>query len=107
MNSEEHTSIEDLNRNIQTLSKKIDKLEYTVTDDQIKVNTHPIMFVVILVGFFITMDFWTAAAHSTIINLHPKGYLQYWEYVILAVVALLLLLWLSNKSGIKIRMLGE
>ncbi len=107
MNSEEHTSIEDLDRNIQALSKKIDKLEYSVTDDQVKINTHPIMFVVILVGFFITMDFWIAAAHSTIIKFHPNGYLQYWEYAIIAVLALLLLLWVSKKSGIKIRMLGE
>lgn len=101
------TTLEDLNRNIQNLNEKIDKLEYAVTDDQVKINTHPIMFVVLLVGFFITMDFWAAAAHSTVRRFHPRGYIQYWEYIILAVAALVLLLWVANKSGIRIQLLGE
>ena len=97
----------ELNTNIQDLKKQINELKNEVMDDRVKINTHPVLFVILLIGFFVTMDFWTTAAHKTVHALHPRGYLYFWEYILIAIVALLLLLWLANKSGIRIRLLGD
>lgn len=101
------TSLEELNYNIRTLNEKIDELERDVTVDQVKINAHPVLFIVLLIGLFVTMDFWAAAAHTTLHQLHPRGYLKFWEYIILAVVSLVILLWIANKSGMKVRLLEQ
>ena len=99
-------SLQDINTNITQLGKKIDKLEQQVTHDQVVINTHPIIFIALLVGFFITMDFWVEAAHRTVHRFHPRHHLYYWEYIILAGILLILLIWVGYKSGSQLRTLG-
>nr|QBK87569.1 MAG: hypothetical protein LCMAC201_04820 [Marseillevirus LCMAC201] len=100
-------SLQGINDNIVVLGRKIDKLEQQVTHDRVVINTHPLIFVVLLVGFFITMDFWAVAAHSTIHRFHPRGHLRYWEYIILAGISLVVLIWVGYKNGIRLSMLGN
>ena len=100
-------SMQDINTNITKLGKKIDKLEQQVMYNQVVINTHPLIFLMLLIGFFITMDFWAVAAHRTVRRFHPRGQLRYWEYIILAGISLAVLLWVGYKSGINIRIFGE
>lgn len=92
---------------LDTLNNKLDKLQNEITSDQLSVNAHPVLFITLLVLFFITMDFWAKAIQYTLHELHPRGYLVYWEYIIIAIVSLALLLLLGHMSGIRIRLLEE
>lgn len=100
-------SIDELNTNVKKLGQKIDKLEKEVIQDQIKINAHPVIFITLLIVFFMTMHFWAEAAHVTISTFHPRGKLHFWEYLIIALALLTILILLSKLSGINISSLEE
>lgn len=88
------------------LSVKIDNLAYQFEQSKAAITDHPVLFTGLLIGFFITMDLWASATNSFLNRIHPRGVLKWWEYLILAILALFLLVWIGGKKGIQIRMLG-
>lgn len=95
----------DIRRDIQQLTTKVDNIEAELLNTDLKVNSHPIIFIALMIGLFVTMNFMGIAAHNIVLALHPNKQLQYWEYTLLAIGLLLLLLWAVNKNGITIRQL--
>jgi len=44
-------------------------------------KTHPVLFIFIIILFFITINLWNTTIHKTLDYFHPKGYLNYLEYL--------------------------
>jgi hypothetical protein len=100
-------TLQDINANINRVDKKVDELHKEVMRDNLIINAHPVIFIVLLVTFFVTMDFWTFAVHETVRHFHPTGTLGYTDYILLAVLLLFIILAIGHRTGIKIRMLNE
>lgn len=92
---------------IAELSKKIDDLKTDIQRDDLSINAHPVLFIILLVLFFVTMDLWAIAIHETIKYIHPTGNLSIWEYILVAIIALVILLVVAKSAGIRIRSLEK
>jgi len=94
---------------IQELSEKLNHFHTDLSDliksyrhDQLTVGMHPVLFIGLIILFGITMSLMTNATHQTVNSLHPRGFLHYWEYIVLAVICLAVFLYVANKSGFSI-----
>lgn len=97
----------DINNTLVAMNKKINSINEQISYSNIVTSAHPFLFIIMIILFFVTMEFWTKAANKAIKHFHPRGYLSYWEYVLLGLVSLLFLLWIGKKTGLKIQLLSE
>ena len=79
---------------LQTISAQIQELNDNIT----KPSKHPFVWIALLVAFFISMDFWVKAVDALLEKLYPYEF-TYIEYGILSITSLILIVYLSYKSG--------
>lgn len=91
---------------IQEIKRELDELRKDVQNDTTVINAHPMLFIILLILFFITMDTWTIAAQRTIDHFHPTGELLYWEYIYIGFILLLVLILVGHYTGIRIGVLN-
>ncbi len=97
-------SLTEINENIINLQKRVAELDRKVTENQVAFKAHPAIFVVLMVGLFVTLDFWSTGIHGAVKKIHPRGYLYYWEYILIAGVFLIFVLWIAHQSGLHLPM---
>lgn len=95
-----------IDQKLDVLHNKITKIGKHVTKESNTIRAHPSVFILMLIVFFITMDFFAKATHTSIEHFIPHRKLKYWEYTIVAVILLTLLLFIAHKSGIGIATVG-
>lgn len=89
------------------MNKKINNINEQVSYSNVVTSAHPVLFIIMIILFFVTMEFWTKAANKAVGHFHPRGYLTYWEYALLGLVSLMFLLWVGSKTGLKIQLLSN
>lgn len=94
--------ITDINKKLDDINKKLDTIQNQVNQSQISINAHPITFLFVLLFFFVTIEFWTKAATSLLVHIHPRHKLYFWEYMIAGILSIILLFWIGNILGINI-----
>ncbi len=98
-------SLVEINENIIDLQKRVDEIDHKITKNQVEFKAHPVIFVVLMVGLFVALDFWSTAIHGTVKKIHPRGYLYYWEYMLIAILFLIFVIWMAHQSGLHLPML--
>lgn len=81
--------------------------ETDVQQDHVIIQLHPVKFMIMLILFFVTMDFWSNAAQKVVETIHPTGDLNMWEYLLVASLSLLLLVLVARWTGIRISNLDK
>jgi hypothetical protein len=92
-------------QNLQEIKTKLDNIERRQLKQEQLENLHPILFVILFVAFFITMDLWSTTVNSFLTTVHPRGYLYFWEYLIIALFAAGLLYWALQKTGFQMQVM--
>ena len=84
----------------------IQETQSKMLNQQVVIQSHPLVFITLVLLFFITIDVWTVAVQSAIKYFHPNKELEYWEYFIIAVLLLIILVGGTYFSGIQVKSLG-
>lgn len=96
-----------LNNNIIQLQKEIQELSDEIKNDSIIINTHPIIFVILIIGMFITLDFWSISAQQAVHKFNKNKKLEFWEYTLISIALLILILFIGYIAGFEIKMLED
>ena len=89
----------DIDKKLENIQKSIDK--------NVGINTHPIVLFILILIFLVIVDFWAAGLHMLVSNIHPRGYLKYWEYIILSVGLTLFLIFIARWFGLSLRSIEQ
>lgn len=96
-------TIPELSKQINHLHNELIELIQDYRHDELTINMHPVLFITLIIFFSITISLIINATNQTFNQLHPRGFLKYWEYIILAILAFILFIFLANKSGFTIK----
>lgn len=92
---------------LDNIDKKLDKIQHEIVKDDLHINAHPILYVILVVVFFITMEFFVRGTADLIEYYHPLGKLSHWESMAWGFVFLGIIIILGYYSGIRIRLISD
>lgn len=97
---------QNINNEILSRLENIEDMQSQLLNQQIVIQSHPFIFIILVLLFFITIDVWTVGIQTAIKYFHPRKEVEYWEYLIIATLLLILLVSGAYWSGIKVKSLG-
>lgn len=86
------------------INDKLDNLQQT--DQERGISKHPVIFVLLLILFFITMNFWAITAHEVLKKIRGTDTMAWYEYLIIASISLTVLIIFTDKAGLQVGVYG-
>ena len=87
----------------EMLMEQINKI-YALGADQLAVNRHPWVFIILLLLGFTAVHVLTLGFIKLMEHYHPRGRLYFWEYLIISLGLFLILFAIGNMNGFNIRL---